>query len=312
VRRIILLLVVVLCCWRSTTTRTLALTATGGGNPSLADASISAADGQRALYLNPHTGRFWTMDSFEGSQSDPLSLHKYLYCHANPVNMSDPSGKWGDGLHGQQGSLGARGHSNFPGSIDRGGPFDYTEEDRVHSPMNTTWMWRHFRPLQGANGSEPEIREAIRHCDVVAFEETAHQMQDFFSHFGQGFHTWHDLWINYPFQGHGAATVGTAIARGAGFGVARPDNAEDYRDAFEAATGRTQYWWDRWNHCCMQLWDYSWVLKPGISGADLDAPLPPDIVRAPGPTPTRGYWQRGWNTSVTGITVGWTTLTGLF
>jgi RHS repeat-associated protein len=46
----------------------------------------------RARYLNPNSGRFWTMDSYEGNQSDPLSLHKYLYGHANPVNGVDPSG----------------------------------------------------------------------------------------------------------------------------------------------------------------------------------------------------------------------------
>jgi RHS repeat-associated protein len=46
----------------------------------------------RARYYQPQTGRFWTMDSFEGSQGDPLSLHKYIYCSGNPVNGSDPSG----------------------------------------------------------------------------------------------------------------------------------------------------------------------------------------------------------------------------
>ena len=46
----------------------------------------------RARYLNPNTGRFWTMDSYEGNNEDPLSLHKYLYCEANPVNGFDPSG----------------------------------------------------------------------------------------------------------------------------------------------------------------------------------------------------------------------------
>jgi RHS repeat-associated protein len=46
----------------------------------------------RARYMNPNSGRFWTMDSFEGKQADPLSLHKYLYCNANPVNGIDPSG----------------------------------------------------------------------------------------------------------------------------------------------------------------------------------------------------------------------------
>src|SRR5258708_18275852 len=33
------------------------------------------------------------MDSFEGRSQDPLSLHKYLYAGANPVNRVDPSGK---------------------------------------------------------------------------------------------------------------------------------------------------------------------------------------------------------------------------
>jgi RHS repeat-associated protein len=47
---------------------------------------------QRARYFNPQNGRFWTADSFEGGQGDPLSLHKYLYCHDNPVNGIDPSG----------------------------------------------------------------------------------------------------------------------------------------------------------------------------------------------------------------------------
>jgi len=46
----------------------------------------------RARYMNPATGRFWSMDEFEGFASDPLSLHKYLYVHANPTNSIDPTG----------------------------------------------------------------------------------------------------------------------------------------------------------------------------------------------------------------------------
>jgi len=48
----------------------------------------------RARYLNPETGRFHTMDSFEGRFSDPQTLHKYLYAHANPVMFVDPSGNF--------------------------------------------------------------------------------------------------------------------------------------------------------------------------------------------------------------------------
>ena len=38
----------------------------------------------RARYMNPSVGRFITMDSYEGSIDDPVSLHKYLYANANP------------------------------------------------------------------------------------------------------------------------------------------------------------------------------------------------------------------------------------
>ena len=49
----------------------------------------------RARFYDPLNGRFNRTDPFAGSPHDPQSLHKYLYCHANPVNMTDPSGKMG-------------------------------------------------------------------------------------------------------------------------------------------------------------------------------------------------------------------------
>ncbi len=51
---------------------------------------MSGAPGAR--YLNTATGRFWSMDSYEGNDEDPISLHKYLYVGANPANTIDPSG----------------------------------------------------------------------------------------------------------------------------------------------------------------------------------------------------------------------------
>jgi RHS repeat-associated protein len=46
----------------------------------------------RARYMNPGTGRFWTMDEMNKGRAAGLSLHRYLYALATPVNDQDPSG----------------------------------------------------------------------------------------------------------------------------------------------------------------------------------------------------------------------------
>jgi RHS repeat-associated protein len=48
----------------------------------------------RARYYNPSNGLFNRVDPYSGNLQDPQSLHKYLYCHANPVNGIDPSGMY--------------------------------------------------------------------------------------------------------------------------------------------------------------------------------------------------------------------------
>ena len=46
----------------------------------------------RARYLNTTTGRFWSADTYQGDDRDPLSFHKYSFANGDPVNGSDPSG----------------------------------------------------------------------------------------------------------------------------------------------------------------------------------------------------------------------------
>ncbi len=52
----------------------------------------------RARYMDPSSGVFLTPDSYEGDLKNPLSLHKYLYAHASPVNFDDPSGQFIGGM----------------------------------------------------------------------------------------------------------------------------------------------------------------------------------------------------------------------
>ena len=47
----------------------------------------------RARFYNPANGRFNRLDTFAGSATDPLTLHKYLYAQGNSINGIDPSGR---------------------------------------------------------------------------------------------------------------------------------------------------------------------------------------------------------------------------
>jgi RHS repeat-associated protein len=50
----------------------------------------------RARHYSPETGRFFSIDPFAGSKTDPISLHRYQYARQNPVNYGDPTGLSGD------------------------------------------------------------------------------------------------------------------------------------------------------------------------------------------------------------------------
>jgi RHS repeat-associated protein len=51
-----------------------------------------------ARHYSPATGRFITRDSIVGALTAPVSLHRYLYANADPINMFDPDGHWPDWL----------------------------------------------------------------------------------------------------------------------------------------------------------------------------------------------------------------------
>jgi RHS repeat-associated protein len=46
----------------------------------------------RQRFYDTSSGRFGRMDTYQGQQNAPLTLHKYIYANANPVQHTDPSG----------------------------------------------------------------------------------------------------------------------------------------------------------------------------------------------------------------------------
>ena len=46
----------------------------------------------KARFFDPDVGRFLSQDAFLGESSEPPSLHRYMYAHANPLRFVDPTG----------------------------------------------------------------------------------------------------------------------------------------------------------------------------------------------------------------------------
>jgi RHS repeat-associated protein len=46
----------------------------------------------RQRFYDTSSGRFGRMDTYEGRQGEPLTLHKYSYANGSPINYTDPTG----------------------------------------------------------------------------------------------------------------------------------------------------------------------------------------------------------------------------
>ena len=48
----------------------------------------------RERWMNPTTGRFASIDPYDGDPESPISLHRYLYANSSPASFTDPTGEF--------------------------------------------------------------------------------------------------------------------------------------------------------------------------------------------------------------------------
>lgn len=226
-------------------------------------------------YYNPNNGRWLGRDTI----FDDLNTYRSL--KNSPVMVLDVLGKWNDGLEGKGGNERNRGHSDFPGHGDPDYNFDYKRADHQYStsPFNPLSTYLHFLPLAT---SEAMVVTAIEKCDAREFELAMHYMQDFFSHYGQGFkadkvtlpdplpaqgisgdHELNETYLSYAAIDIILQVLGQTNKYG-DFGhvltslnsdkqprpIPVPDDAWTYKNAFEQAVVRSQHWYGEWKKHC--------------------------------------------------------------
>ena len=177
-------------------------------------------------YYNPLDGR-WT-------RRDLISILNLMeYCLNAPISFYDVLGTWVAGTQAGAESTDWRGHSDMgqlPG-------MDYAKEDfGENGPFKKPGL--HFMNLVEV---EPMLLEAVKSCNKDSFESNMHRMQDFFSHYSQGY--------RWP------ETLGHI------FRSSYPDNPDAHKEQFDRAISRTEQWERRWLTCCCRKKDGTWTRR---------------------------------------------------
>jgi RHS repeat-associated protein len=144
----------------------------------------------RARWYDPATGRFLTRDPFPGLAALPQTQHPYVYVGNNPVNLVDPSGRYGRDVHYEltynlvrEEAL-KRGLSEIYAeylaeqiATANQGVDNWGADNSLWSPMH--WYTR--------VEAETLLEAAVRSGDPVEFGRALHAFQDYYSHRSRGY-----------------------------------------------------------------------------------------------------------------------------
>ena len=177
-------------------------------------------------YYTPLDGR-WT-------RRDLISILNLMeYCLNAPISFYDVLETWVAGTQAGAKSTDWRGHSDMgqlPG-------MDYAKEDfDENGPFKKPGL--HFMNLVEV---EPMLLEAVKSCNKDSFESNMHRMQDFFSHYSQGYR-WPETFGHF-------------------FQSSYPDNPDAHKEQFDRAISRTEQWERRWLTCCCRKKDGTWTRR---------------------------------------------------
>ncbi|MBR6587411.1 MAG: hypothetical protein IKK82_08325, partial [Kiritimatiellae bacterium] len=224
-------------------------------------------------HYEPVMGRWICRDPVE----EIVGGNTWTFCKNYSLNAYDVIGFWGDDGHGR-GNMDT-GLSGTPCPMP-----DFINEDRflereakfwqiwkIKWPITSPFVvpWLHFRDI---SDSERLMSGAVAECDIAKYESYGHQLQDYYSHYGQNYR-WYYL-------GHVPDSLIVWLLNSLGLRYfAMPDDTKDFAEDFAKAKLRMADWNGRWKECCCCSENRTWIKRQGrneirCKGGLDDAPPP--------------------------------------